>query len=128
MAKNIGDALVLLNRLGAMDINGINMDSTNKVISHINHKYREDVIVPYVAISNNIALLIGKGEKQIITADNIVCDVLDVQEVHICELENKVMDLYKMDCWSFIKRWYTTKNTMDSLHFVCLKLKKHECN
>lgn len=124
MAKNIGEALRLLNRMGEMNVDNINVDSTNDVISHINHRYREEVIIPYVALDNNISFLISKGEKKVITADGITCKVIELKEVHICELEEKINELYKIDCWSFIKRWYSTKKTMDSLHFIYLKLKK----
>lgn len=124
MAKSLGEALRLLNKLGGFNITGMNVNETDVVTSHINHKYRDELILPYVAIDNNIPFLIGNGKKQVITADGFLCDVVEYKEVHICELEKRVMELYKMDCWSFIKRWYATRKAMDSLHFVCMRLKK----
>ncbi len=124
MAKNIGEALMLLNKMGTMNVEGMNLDNTNEVISHINHKYRDVVIVPYVAISDNITFLLNKGEKKVITADGFLCKVTKLKEYHICELEDKVRELYNIDCWSFIKRWYMTRKSMDSLHFIMLNLEK----
>lgn len=124
MAKNIGEALSLLRNIGEIDIINMNMDNTNDVTSHINHKYREEIILPYVGISNNLDFLMCKGERNVVTADGFTCKVVECEEKHICELESKIRELYGMDCWSFIKRWYSVKNTMDSFHFVVLKLQK----
>lgn len=124
MAENIGEALRLFNQIGDMDVNGINMDSTNDVVSHINHRYKDEVCIPYVAITNNIAFLTSKGNKQVITADGVTCNVIECKEIHICELEKKINELYHIDCWAFIKRWYSTKKTMDSMHFIYLKLER----
>lgn len=124
MAENIGEALRLFNQIGDMDVNGINMDSTNDVVSHINHRYKDEVCIPYVALTNNISFLTSKGAKRVITADGITCDVIECKEIHICELENKINELYGIDCWSFIKRWWSTKKSMDSMHFIYLKLER----
>ena len=125
MAKNIGEALRILNKIGTMSVDGMNLDSTNKVTSYVNHRFREEIIIPYVALDNNISFLLSKGEKEIITADGLTCKVIECQEKHICELEDKIKQLYNgIDCWSFIKRWYVTKKSMDSLHFIYLKLEK----
>lgn len=127
MAKNIGDAIRLLNKMGTMNIEGINLDSTNSVTSYINHRYREELIVPYVGIDNNISFLLSKGKRKVVTADGFTCEVIECQEKHICELEDKIKELYNgMNCWEFLKRWWSTKKSMDSLHFVYLKLKKED--
>ena len=122
MANSIGEAFKLLKQIGNMDVVNVNIDRTDDVLSYINHKYKDRVIVPYVAITNNISFMMTKGNRYIITSDNIKCRVVELQEIHICELESLVNELYKMDCWSFIKRWYETKKWMESMHFVYIKL------
>lgn len=124
MANSVGEAFKLLNQIGNMDIISVNKDGTDDVLSHINHKYKDTVIVPYVAIHNNIAFLMTKGDRYVVTSDNIRCKVTEIKEIHICELEDLVNELYNIDCWSFVKRWYSTKKCMDSMHFVYLKLEK----
>lgn len=97
------------------------------MVSRINHKYREEVVVPLVAISNNICFLVKKDEKRtILTSDDIACDVIDFKEVHIAseEFEALIKRLYNLDAFTFIKKWYSKKREMDSMFFVYIKMKE----
>lgn len=126
MAKTIGEALVLLQRLGG-DIVGMSLDNNNPTDHNVLHKFKETMIVPYYAVTNNISLVMSKGDHYVTTADGIHCKIVSWEEKHICELEEEIQRLYNMDCWSYIKRWFkATKGCMDSMHFVILKLKKDE--
>ena len=126
MAETIGEALVLLQRLGG-DIISMSLDNNNPTEHHVLHKFKETMVVPYYAVTNNCSLIMSKGEKYILTADGIRAKVESWEEKHICELEDEIQRLYNMDCWSYIKRWYkATKGCMDSMHFLILKLKKDE--
>lgn len=102
------------------------MESNETSYHHINHKFRETIVVPYVAIENNISYLTNKGDKYIIFADGIKAKVVESYEKHICDLEEDIQKLYGIDTWSFIKRWYKTYKQMDSMHFLILKLGKDE--
>ena len=126
MAETIGEALVLLQRLGG-DVVGMSLDNNNPTEHHVLHKFKETMILPYYAVTNNCSLIMSKDDHYVTTADGIHCKVLSWEEKHICELEDEIQRLYNMDCWSYIKRWHNaTKGCMDSMHFLILKLKKDE--
>ena len=126
MAETIGEALVLLQRLGG-DVVGMSLDNNNPTEHNVLHKFKETMIVPYYAVTNNVSLVMSKGDHYVTTADGIHCKVVSWEEKHICELEDEIQRLYNMDCWSYIKRWHkATKGRMDSMHFLILKLKKDE--
>lgn len=126
MSKTIGEVIVALQRIGQFNLTDIRMESNNPTYHHINHKFREEIIVPYVAIENNITYMTTKGEKHITFADGITAKVVESYEKHICELESKIQSLYGIDAWSFVKRWFASDKGMDSMHFVVIKVKKEE--
>ena len=125
MAKTIGEALRLLQKLGC-DIMSMSIDNNNPTEHRINHKFKERMIVPFVALQNNIDFVMSKGEHYVTTADNIRCKVINWSEKHICELEDEIRKTYNLDAWAFIKKWYKWHPNMDSMHFVVLDLKKEE--
>ena len=126
MAETIGEALVLMQRLGG-DVVGMSLDNNNPTEHHVLHKFKETMVVPYYAVTNNVSLVMSKGDHYVTTADGIHCKVVSWEEKHICELEDEIQRLYNMDCWSYIKRWHkATKGCMDSMHFLIIKLKKDE--
>lgn len=126
MAETIGEALVLMQRLGG-DVVGMSLDNNNPTEHNVLHKFKETMIVPYYAVTNNCSLIMSKGDHYVTTADGIHCKIVSWEEKHICELEDEIQRLYNMDCWSYIKRWHkATKGCMDSMHFLIIKLKKDE--
>ena len=126
MAETIGEALVLLQRLGG-DVVAMSLDNNNPTEHNVLHKFKETMILPYYAVTNNCSLIMSKGKHYVTTADGIHCKIVSWEEKHICELEDEIQRLYNMDCWSYIKRWHkATKGCMDSMHFLILKLKKDE--
>ena len=122
MSRNLSEAIRVIMRCDYLNLSKMEMNSTEGVESYVNHRYKSEMIVPYIGLSNNIQFLFTHGERYVTTSDGKRCKVLECKELHICELEDKINDLYKIDCWSFIKRWYQTKKEMDSLHFIYLKL------
>lgn len=126
MAKTIGEALRLIQRLGG-DIVGMSLDNNNPTEHNVLHKFKETMIVPYYAVSNNISLVMSKGDHYVTTADGIHCKVVSWEEKHICELEDKIRELYNINTWDYVKKWFkATKGCMDSMHFLIIKLKKDE--
>lgn len=99
-----------------------NETSYHKVL----HRYRDEIVVPYIALRNNIDFMLNKGERYLITSDNIKAKVVECKEVHICDLEDDIKRLYNILAWDFIKRWHGSDNRMDSMHFLKIKLKKEE--
>lgn len=126
MAKTIGEALVLLQRLGG-DIVGMSLDNNNPTEHNVLHKFKETMIVPYYAVTNNVSLVMSKGDHYVTTADGIHCKIVSWEEKHICELEDEIKRLYNISCWDYLMRWFkATNGCMDSMHFLIIKLKKDE--
>ena len=126
MAKTIGEALVLLQRLGG-DVVGMSLDNNNPTEHNVLHKFKETMIVPYYAVTNNVSLVMSKGDHYITTADGIHCKIVSWEENHILDLEDRVRELYGIDLLRYLKSWHkATKGCMDSMHFLILKLKKDE--
>lgn len=127
MVKTIGEAIALFQRLGC-DIMSMNMDKNITTEHYVNHKFREaPIIVPYCSVTNNVDWFMSNGDKYVTTADGVRCKVEHWEEKHICELDSKIKELYGIDAWSFICRWFKASNGhMDSMHFLIIKLKKDE--
>ena len=126
MAETIGEALVLLQRLGG-DIISMSLDNNNPTEHNVLHKFKETMIVPYYAVTNNVSLVMSKGDHYITTADGIHCKIVSWEENHILDLEDRVRELYGIDLLRYLKSWHkATKGCMDSMHFLILKLKKDE--
>ena len=125
MAETIGEALVLLQRLGG-DIVGMSLDNNNPTEHNVLHKFKETMILPYYAVSNNCSLIMSKGEHYVTTADCIHCKIVSWEEKHICELEKLIREIYNISAWDMICKWYRYCKYMDSMHFLILKLKKDE--
>ena len=127
MAETIGEALVLLQRLGG-DVVGMSLDNNNPTEHNVLHKFRDsEIVIPWAALTNNIAMVMSKGDHYVTTADGIHCKIVSWEEKHILDLEDKVRDLYGIDLLRYLKSWYkATKGCMDSMHFLILKLKKDE--
>ena len=100
------------------------MNNTTPIEVRIDHKFREEMIVPYCAIDNNIAFLLCKGERHLNTKDGVRCNVLSAEEKHICDLEQDIYRLYGKDAWTFIKIWHKYSKNSSSLVFIHLKVQK----
>lgn len=126
MDETIGEALRLIQRLGG-DITGMSLDNNNPTEHNVLHKFKETMIVPYYAVTSNVSLVMSKGDHYVTTADGIHCKIVSWEEKHICELEDKIRELYNINTWDYVKKWFrATKGCMDSMHFLILKLKKNE--
>lgn len=90
--------------------------------AYVNHRYKSEMIVPFVSITDNISFFMSHGNRYLITSDHKRCKVSECNIIHICELEGKVQELYGVDCWAFIKRWHKSHGNMDSMHFAHIKL------
>ena len=90
----------------------------------LKHRYREEVVVPYVAIGDNCQFILDEGDRYVYTADGMRCLVEKCEYKHIFELEGKIKEDYKLDLLSFLKRWYDMDSNMQSMEMVVLKLKK----
>ena len=94
----------------------------------IRHTYKLKIVIPYLGIGDsaftNLDFLLDKGERIVVTSDNIECKVLNVEEKHLCDLENEIQSIYNCDAWSWVKRWYKIDNRVSDLRVLVLELKK----
>ena len=118
------EVLIELYRDFQTTIIDMNMNNTNPIELRIDHKFKEEMIVPYCAIDNNIAFLLCKGERFLDTSDGVRAKVISADEKHICDLEQDVFRLYGKDAWSFIKIWHKYNKNSSSLLFLHLKLQR----
>ena len=93
---------------------------------YVNHKYREKIIVPLIAIERNVSFLCDDNDedKNIQTSDNVLCGITDIKVSNILDLENEISTIYNMGAYEYLKIWRSAYNNIDSLSFVVLKLKR----
>lgn len=107
-----------------MSITQMNMDSNMPTLHAITHSFKEELIIPYIGIEKNVQFFLGKGQKQVVTADGILANVKSIDEKHICDLEDDITRIYGISPWEFIKRWRNANIGADSMIFAKLKLDK----
>lgn len=115
-----------INKLAKVfELEGMTMDGNRSDTYHfVKHKYRDEIVVPIAAISNNIDFIIYDAKKHVQTSDDVECEVESWSEVHICDLEDKIKELYGLDAWAFVKTWHKHEPCMTSMSFITMKLKR----
>lgn len=103
----------------------MNTGSNEPIYHLVWHKYKEEIIIPYVALRGNVDFF-HEGDPHLLFIDGQKGKVLDYIEIHVCDAEDEIMRIYGMDAWSFIKRWYHSVKGMDSMRFVYIKVEKEE--
>lgn len=121
----VSESLRLLSSV--FDMSSISYDSTEDTYHTLRHRYKPQVLLPLVGISNNVAFLFNRcGNRYITTADNVKCVATSVEELHICECEDIIQKLYQCDPWSYLKKWHSAIPNMQSMEFILITLKKLE--
>ena len=94
----------------------------------VNHRYRDEIIVPIAAIHQFVDFItIPLKDKNVITTDNVKCSVSKIYTENLCALEEKVLSLYRISAWDFLKKWHSVyPNNLNSLEFVVMKLDKYD--
>ena len=94
----------------------------------IRHTYKPKIVIPYLGIGDsdftNLDFILDKGERIVVTSDNIKCKVLNIEEKHLCDLESEIQGIYNCDAWSWVKRWYKIDNRVSDLRVLVLELQK----
>ena len=95
----------------------------------VNHRYKDTIIVPIVAIEKFVDFITTPLKDQCIeTSDGIKCVVIKSFTENICNLEEKVLSLYHLNTWDFIKKWHKVyPDNLYSLEFVVMELANDEC-
>jgi hypothetical protein len=91
---------------------------------HVKHRWKNEIIVPLIALSDNIDFLTLKEDKTIITADGVQAKVNKWEEIHICALDDLTKRLYGMSAWDFMLRWYNNGDVFYTAYFVYIKSEK----
>ena len=97
-----------------------------KYYHKVNHSYRDKIIVPMIAVTNNYRFVITDEQRYIITADEVKCKVTHIEVRNIFDLESDIDKIYKLSAWDFLKRWYNVNNNLSSIDFFVIELKKEE--
>ena len=128
MYRKISELICILRKFDVFELEHMGVDVQMSETSHtIRHRFREEVIVPIVALSNAYDFFIfSEAKKVITTADNIKCVVETWEEHNICDLEKDIKEMYNIDAWSFIKTWRASFPQMTSMQFLKIKLQKNE--
>lgn len=90
----------------------------------IKHTYKPKIIIPVNGISDNLDFLLDKGERIVVTSDNVECKALNVEEKHLCDLESEIQSIYNCDAWSWVKRWYKIDERICDLRMLVIELAK----
>lgn len=90
----------------------------------VNHRWCEEIIIPFGALENNINFIMSKEDLHIISGDGVRAKVITWKEVHICEIGDMVQRLYKMPTWDFVMRWFNCGTKFASAYFVYIKSEK----
>lgn len=103
-------------------------DEIEPIFYRVNHRYREEMIVPIVAIHEFINFITTPLRYQkVVTTDGVKCRVFKIYTQNLCALEEKVLSLYQISAWDFLKKWYSVyPNNLYSLEFVVMELGKYE--
>ena len=61
-----------------------------KYYHKVNHSYRDKIIVPMIAVTNNYRFVITDEQRYIITADEVKCKVTHIEVRNIFDLESDI--------------------------------------
>lgn len=89
----------------------------------IRHKFKEEIIVPYVAVYPNIGITQDLNATACFKCGT-KAKIVSVNEIHICELESEIKAIYGLDMWTYIMRWYNFDHSMQSMYFLKIKVMK----
>ena len=107
-----------------VNITNMTLDNNEPTVHTINHRYRDELLVPYIGIENNVQFFLSKGDKSVVTSDGIMAKVLEMEECHLCTLGEDIQRIYGISPWNFITKWYNADERIDSMIFVHLKLSR----
>lgn len=90
----------------------------------VNHRYKDKMILPLIAVSNNIDFITTDNERYVVTADSVKCKVSFCCVRTLFQVEKDIEKIYGISAWEFLKRWYGVYDYLSSLNFFVLELKK----
>lgn len=94
---------------------------------NILHKYRDEIIIPAVALTETYDFfMFPKAKKIVKMSDGVICTVKSYEERHMCDFEDDIMRIYGCDVWSFVKKWHKYDPCMQSMIFIKINLIRND--
>lgn len=90
----------------------------------VRHTYKPKIILPNIGFIDSCLAFMLSEERIIVTSDGFKCNVTDVREMHLCELESEILEIYKIDVWSWLKKWYGIDKGLLDFRMLVLQLEK----
>ena len=96
-----------------------------EILHEISHKFQQEIIVPYAAVTNNIDIAVGNKCK---FQDGTVAVITNIKHLNMMDrtVEKHVMELYNISSWGLLNQWYLRGVSFDSIYFLKLKFAKDE--
>lgn len=90
-------------------------------IHELAHNSAREILIPYVAISDNINIHIG---DIVITADFKEMEITHIRYMNALSIEgnNKIHELYNIDTMLYLRLWYKRFQMFSSLYLINLTL------
>lgn len=89
----------------------------------INCKYRDEIIVPIVAISPSMEFFFTPESKlfgvKALMKDGIVAKIRGCEMKTIFEFEGLIRELYSVEPYEWLKKWYNACDGMLSNLYLC---------
>lgn len=90
----------------------------------IRHTFKPKIILPNIGFIDSCLAFMLSEDRTIITSDGVKCNVTDLREKHLCELESEILEIYKIDVWSWLKKWYGIDKGLLDFRMLVLELEK----
>lgn len=90
----------------------------------IRHTYKPKVILPNIGFIDSCLAFMLSEDRTIITSDGVKCNVTDLREKHLCELESEILEIYKIDVWSWLKKWYGIDKGLLDMRMLVIELER----
>ena len=90
----------------------------------IRHTYKPKVILPNIGFIDSCLAFMLSEDRTIVTSDGFKCNVTDLREKHLCELESEILEIYKIDVWSWLKKWYGIDKGLLDMRMLVIELEK----
>lgn len=90
----------------------------------IRHTFKPKIILPNIGFIDSCLAFMLSEDRTIITSDGVKCNVTDLREKHLCELESEILEIYKIDVWSWIKKWYGIDKGLLDFRMLVIELER----
>lgn len=90
----------------------------------IRHTFKPKIILPNIGFIDSCLAFMLSEDRTIITSDGVKCNVADLREKHLCELEREILEIYKIDVWSWLKKWYSIDKGLLDMRMLVIELER----